>query len=93
MVSWFKNHQGFFLFLTITYINFVPDIAVGAPFEGEDGSGAVYIYRGSYNGINPNYKQVPYEMIARVTMYPSFSFKILKNHARMASKSDNLYVI
>ncbi|XP_073236240.1 integrin alpha-4-like [Porites lutea] len=33
------------------------DIAVGAPFEGEDGSGAVYIYRGSYNGINPNYKQ------------------------------------
>ena len=58
MVSWFKNHQGFFLSLTITYINFVPDIAVGAPFEGEDGSGAVYIYRGSYNGINPNYKQV-----------------------------------
>lgn len=58
MVSWFQIRQGFFLFLTITYINFVPDIAVGAPFEGEDGSGAVYIYRGSYNGINPNYKQV-----------------------------------
>lgn len=58
MVSWFQIRQGFFLFLTITYINFVPDIAVGAPFEGEDGSGAVYIYRGSYYGINPNYKQV-----------------------------------
>ena len=58
MVSWFQIRQGFILFLTITYINFVPDIAVGAPFEGEDGSGAVYIYRGSYNGINPNYKQV-----------------------------------
>lgn len=58
MVSWFQIRQGFFLFLTITYINFVPDIAVGAPFEGEDGSGAVYLYRGSYNGINPNYKQV-----------------------------------
>ena len=34
-----------------------------------------------------------YEMIAHVTMYQSFSFKTLKNYARMASKPDNLYVI
>ena len=34
------------------------DVAIGAPFEGEDGSGSVYIYHGSHNGINPNYKQV-----------------------------------
>ena len=34
------------------------DVAIGAPFEGEDGSGTVYIYHGSHGGINPNYKQV-----------------------------------
>jgi len=33
------------------------DVAIGAPFEGEDGSGTVYIYHGSHGGINPNYKQ------------------------------------
>lgn len=31
------------------------DVAVGAPFED---NGAVYVYHGSRDGINPAYKQV-----------------------------------
>ena len=34
------------------------DVAIGAPFEGEDGSGAVYIYHGSSIGIEVQYRQV-----------------------------------
>ncbi|KAK2570114.1 Integrin alpha-4 [Acropora cervicornis] len=33
------------------------DVAIGAPMEGEDGSGAVYIYHGSSNGIKQPYSQ------------------------------------
>ena len=34
------------------------DVAIGAPMEGEDGSGAVYIYHGSDKGIELQYRQV-----------------------------------
>ena len=34
------------------------DVAIGAPMEGEDGSGAVYIYHGSSKGIELPYSQV-----------------------------------
>ncbi|KAJ7389998.1 integrin [Desmophyllum pertusum] len=33
------------------------DVAIGAPMEGEDGSGAVYIYHGSSKGIETQYRQ------------------------------------
>ncbi|XP_068748526.1 integrin alpha-5-like isoform X2 [Montipora capricornis] len=33
------------------------DVAIGAPMEGEDGSGAVYIYHGSSKGIELPYSQ------------------------------------
>ena len=34
------------------------DVAIGAPQEGDDGSGAVYIYHGSNRGIETQYRQV-----------------------------------
>lgn len=34
------------------------DIAVGAPYDGEGGQGAVYIFHGSDQGINPKPFQV-----------------------------------
>lgn len=36
------------------------DIAVGAPYDGEKGAGAVYIYLGSKNGLLSEYSQVVY---------------------------------
>ena len=40
------------------------DVAIGAPFED---NGAVYVYHGSADGINPTYKQV------RVLLTPVWS--------------------
>ena len=31
---------------------------MGAPYDGEDGRGAIYIFNGGKNGINTNYSQV-----------------------------------
>ena len=42
------------------------DVAIGAPFED---NGAVYVYHGSADGINPTYKQV------RVLLTPVWSAK------------------
>ncbi|XP_064614491.1 integrin alpha-8-like [Liolophura sinensis] len=36
------------------------DIAVGAPYDGEEEQGAVYLYHGSADGINPDKSQVIY---------------------------------
>ena len=36
------------------------DLAVGAPYGGEDGRGAVYIYHGSMRGIITDVQQVCY---------------------------------
>lgn len=42
----------------ITLFSLLIDVAIGAPMEGEDGSGAVYIYHGSSKGIKLPYSQV-----------------------------------
>lgn len=34
------------------------DFAVGAPYDGEDNDGAVYIYLGSSKGVRKEYSQV-----------------------------------
>ena len=34
------------------------DIAVGAPYDGEEQSGIVYIFHGSYNGLTGTPNQV-----------------------------------
>ena len=36
----------------------VSDLAIGAPYGGEDGNGVVYIYHGSQNGIITDIQQV-----------------------------------
>ena len=34
------------------------DVAVGAPYDGVDGRGAVYIFHGSARGVRAKYTQV-----------------------------------
>lgn len=40
------------------FFKLLTDVAIGAPMEGDDGSGAVYIYHGSSKGIETQYRQV-----------------------------------
>lgn len=44
------------------------DIAISAPFE-DDGVGAVYIFKGSQNGINPTYSQ----RLSPLTFYGNYA--------------------
>ncbi|ESO10162.1 hypothetical protein HELRODRAFT_168031 [Helobdella robusta] len=39
-------------------ISICPDLAVGAPYDGIDGGGAVYIFMGSYAGLLPYPSQI-----------------------------------
>lgn len=34
------------------------DVMIGAPYEGHNDSGAVYVYYGTKNGIEHKYRQV-----------------------------------
>lgn len=36
------------------------DVIIGAPYEGHNYSGAVYVYHGTKNGIEHKYRQVKY---------------------------------
>ena len=56
----FRNTISLFFYRNekITLFSLLIDVAIGAPMEGEDGSGAVYIYHGSSNGIKLPYSQV-----------------------------------
>jgi len=39
-------------------ISYIVDLVVGSPYDGPDGTGAVYIYHGSPDGIRPEPSQV-----------------------------------
>lgn len=56
------------LFYKATFIKFnlfakIKDLAVGAPYDGEDGSGIVYIYHGNSEGISEFPDQVNLEFV------------------------------
>ena len=48
------------IILKITYLNefSFSDIAIGAPYDGPNGKGAVYIYLGSIDGVMDKHSQV-----------------------------------
>lgn len=52
------------------------DIAVGAPFAGEDRRGKVLIYNGYSNGLNPNPSQVLNGAWASQSMPSGFGFTL-----------------
>uniref|UniRef100_A0A670IXZ8 Integrin subunit alpha 8 n=1 Tax=Podarcis muralis TaxID=64176 RepID=A0A670IXZ8_PODMU len=52
------------------------DIAIGAPFAGEDRRGKVLIFNGANNGLNPNPSQVLRGMWASQSMPAGFGFTL-----------------
>uniref|UniRef100_A0A803TYF2 Integrin subunit alpha 8 n=1 Tax=Anolis carolinensis TaxID=28377 RepID=A0A803TYF2_ANOCA len=52
------------------------DIAIGAPFAGEERRGKVLIYNGASNGLNPNPSQVLSSMWASQPMPAGFGFTL-----------------
>ena len=46
--------------IKMTYLNefYFSDIAIGAPYDGPIGKGAVYIYLGSIDGVMDKHSQV-----------------------------------
>lgn len=62
-------------FLIISFIDF----AVGAPYDGPNGRGAVYIYYGSKDGIRKKYGQVLYSeaiQIGSISSLSTFGFSL-----------------
>lgn len=57
------------------------DFAVGAPYDGPNGRGAVYIYQGTKDGIKREYTQVNFYLVLWICngwFVPNFiSFKLL----------------
>lgn len=52
------------------------DIAVGAPYDGDKGTGAVYIYLGSKKGLQSKYSQVIYAEAINDPGLKSFGFSL-----------------
>lgn len=53
------------------------DFAVGAPYDGPNGHGAIYIYHGSPNGPLEKYSQVIFsEDVAGTTNLKTFGFSL-----------------
>lgn len=65
------------LFILFFYTLFpTVDIAIGAPFAGEDRRGKVLIYNGYSNGLNPNPSQVLHGAWASQSMPSGFGFTL-----------------
>ena len=52
------------------------DIAVGAPYDGDKGTGAVYVYLGSRKGLQPKYSQVVYAEAINDPGLKTFGFSL-----------------
>uniref|UniRef100_A0A8C6XHJ2 Integrin subunit alpha 8 n=1 Tax=Naja naja TaxID=35670 RepID=A0A8C6XHJ2_NAJNA len=52
------------------------DVAIGAPFAGEDRRGRVFIYNGDRNGLNPNPSQILTGLWASQSMPAGFGFTL-----------------
>ncbi|KAL7976576.1 hypothetical protein Chor_008525, partial [Crotalus horridus] len=52
------------------------DVAIGAPFAGEDQRGRVFIYNGDRNGLNPNPSQILSGLWASQSMPAGFGFTL-----------------
>ena len=46
------------LALGVNVTVFLTDVVIGAPYEGSNSTGAVYVYYGSKYGIEAQYRQV-----------------------------------
>lgn len=57
-----KRHSGACFHLSLYFrriLNlYISDFAVGAPYDGPEGRGAVYIYNGKRGGVRETYSQV-----------------------------------
>lgn len=56
------------------------DIAVGAPYDGEEESGIVYIFRGTAEGLNTIPDQVKFIVKLKKLLY--YKLKNLKDNQR-----------
>lgn len=53
------------------------DVAIGAPYDGPKGRGAVYIYHGSKNGLLPKASQIIYaEDVSKFSPVSTFGFSL-----------------
>lgn len=66
--------------------NFCLDFAVGAPYDGPEGRGAVYIYHGVKGGVRENYAQV----FAHFLIFSFFLSPVLKFFIRFNFRSYEL---
>lgn len=69
--NWFNGLSN-----NVIWLCYFADIAIGAPFAGEDRRGRVFIYNGNRNGLNPNPSQILTGIWASQSMPAGFGFTL-----------------